>query len=357
MGTARKYNCARSEIDLAPYSYLDAKCPDTVHPSLWRQAQLCLTNGLFEVTEGIYQVRGFDLSNMSIIEGDTGVIVIDPLVSAECAAAGLALYRGHRGDKPVTGVVYTHSHADHFGGVMGVLPNGAGTVPILAPEGFMEHAVSENVYAGPAMTRRANYMYVDLLDPSPTGQVSTGLGIRVSAGSVGLLPPTVDITRTGQEETIDGVRIVFQITPGTEAPAEMNFHFPDRRAPSSLRAPPAAGRGDPLRAGLRRRPGAGRQSEGLRRRWRSALCRGTDVKHAVFADHRPGRGQAACWPTCSRNSGDGAENATCAGSTSPAPSRLREGVRHPQRSTPASPAWLRRSPSRQLFERYLAIAA
>ena len=202
-----------------------------MHPSLWRQAQLCLTNGLFEVTEGIYQVRGFDLSNMSIIEGDTGVIVIDPLVSAECAAAGLALYRGHRGDKPITGVVYTHSHADHFGGVMGVLPNGAGTVPILAPEGFMEHAVSENVYVGPAMTRRANYMYVDLLDPSPTGQVSTGLGIRVSAGSVGLLLPTVDITRTGQEETIDGVRIVFQITPGTEAPAEMNFHFPDRRAP------------------------------------------------------------------------------------------------------------------------------
>jgi alkyl sulfatase BDS1-like metallo-beta-lactamase superfamily hydrolase len=217
-------------FDLSPYSYLDAKCPDTVHPSLWRQAQLCLTNGLFEVTEGIYQVRGFDLSNMSIIEGDTGVIVIDPLVSAECAAAGLALYREHRGDKPVTGVVYTHSHADHFGGVMGVLPNGAGTVPILAPEGFMKHAVSENVYAGPAMTRRANYMYGDLLDPSPTGQVSTGLGIRVSAGSVGLLPPTVDITRTGQEETIDGVRIVFQITPGTEAPAEMNFHFPDRRA-------------------------------------------------------------------------------------------------------------------------------
>ena len=172
-------------FDLSPYAYLDAKCPDTVHPSLWRQAQLCLTNGLFEVTEGIYQVRGFDLSNMSIIEGDTGVIVIDPLVSAECAAAALALYREHRGDKPVTGVIYTHSHADHFGGVLGVLPNGAGDVPILAPEGFMEHAVSENVYAGPAMTRRANYMYGDLLDPSPTGQVSTGLGIRVSQGSVG----------------------------------------------------------------------------------------------------------------------------------------------------------------------------
>jgi alkyl sulfatase BDS1-like metallo-beta-lactamase superfamily hydrolase len=217
-------------FDLAPYAYLDAECPDTVNPSLWRQAQLCRTNGLFEVTDGIYQVRGFDLSNMSMIEGDTGVIVIDPLVSAECAAAGLALYRQHRGDKPVTGVIYTHSHGDHFGGVMGVLPDGAGDIPILAPEGFMEHAVSENVYAGPAMTRRANYMYGDLLDISPTGHVSTGLGIRVSTGSLGLLPPTVDITHTAQEETIDGVRIVFQITPGTEAPAEMNFHFPDRRA-------------------------------------------------------------------------------------------------------------------------------
>ncbi len=123
-------------FDLSPYSYLDAKCPDTVHPSLWRQAQLCLKNGLFEATEGIYQVRGFDLSNMSIIEGDTGVTVIDPLVSAECAAAGLALYRKHRGDKPITGVIYTHSHGDHFGSFMGVLPTDAGTVPILAPEGF-----------------------------------------------------------------------------------------------------------------------------------------------------------------------------------------------------------------------------
>ncbi len=216
--------------DLEAYRYLDGDCPPTVHPSLWRQAQLCAKHGLFEVTSGIYQVRGLDLSNMTIVEGDTGVIVIDPLISAETAAAALALYRKNRGDRPVTGVIYTHSHVDHFGGVKGVLPGGAGDAPILAPEGFLEHAVSENVYAGGAMTRRALYMYGDLLDRSPTGQVSTGLGIATSEGTVGLIAPTVDITRTGQEETIDGVRIVFQITPGTEAPAEMNFHFPGRRA-------------------------------------------------------------------------------------------------------------------------------
>jgi alkyl sulfatase BDS1-like metallo-beta-lactamase superfamily hydrolase len=216
--------------DLSAYGYLDGECPDTVHPSLWRQAQLCLKNGLFEVTEGIYQVRGFDLSNMTIVEGDTGVIVIDPLISAECAAAAIALYHEHRGGKPVTGVIYTHSHGDHFGGVMGVLPDGAGDVPILAPAGFLEHVVSENVYAGTAMNRRANYMYGATLGVSATGQVSSGLGTATSHGALGLLPPTRDITHTGQQETIDGVRIVFQMTPGTEAPAEMNFHFPDRRA-------------------------------------------------------------------------------------------------------------------------------
>jgi alkyl sulfatase BDS1-like metallo-beta-lactamase superfamily hydrolase len=216
--------------DLEKYSYLKADCPPTVNPSLWRQAQLCAMQGLFLVTDGIYQIRGFDLSNMTIVEGDTGVIVIDPLISAECAAAGLELYRKSRGAKPVTGVIYTHSHADHFGGVDGVLPDGAGDVPILAPEGFLGHAVSENVYAGVAMNRRAAYMYGAVLGRGTTGQVSTGLGIATSEGSVGLIAPTVDITTTGQEEIVDGVRIVFQITPGTEAPAEMNFHFPDRRA-------------------------------------------------------------------------------------------------------------------------------
>jgi alkyl sulfatase BDS1-like metallo-beta-lactamase superfamily hydrolase len=220
----------RVVFDLTRYGFLETECPESVNPSLWRQAQLCATNGLFEVTEGIYQVRAFDLSNMTIVEGDTGVVVIDPLISAECAAAAIALYREHRGDRPVTGMIYTHSHGDHFGGVLGVLPDGAADVPIVAPEGFMEHAVSENVYAGNAMQRRAVFMYGSSLEVGPTAQVGTGLGIAASRGAVGLLAPTVDITQTGQEETLDGVRIVFQLTPGTEAPAEMNFHFPDRRA-------------------------------------------------------------------------------------------------------------------------------
>jgi alkyl sulfatase BDS1-like metallo-beta-lactamase superfamily hydrolase len=220
----------RAVFDLVPYSYLKGQCPDTVNPSLFRQAQLCATNGLFEVTTGIYQVRGFDISNMTIIEGEKGVIVIDPLVSAECAAAAIALYREHRGDRPVNGVIYTHSHVDHFGGVMGVLPDGAGDVPIVAPQGFMEEAVAENVYAGTAMTRRATYQYGMQLEVTGAGQTSLGLGIAASTGSVGLLPPTIDITHTGQRETIDGVPIDFQLTPGTEAPAEMNFYFPDQRA-------------------------------------------------------------------------------------------------------------------------------
>jgi alkyl sulfatase BDS1-like metallo-beta-lactamase superfamily hydrolase len=208
---------------------LSGECPDTVNPSLWRQCQLTSIQGLFEVTDGIYQVRGIEISNMTLVEGNTGVIVIDPLVSAECAAAGLALYREHRGDRPVTAVIYTHSHIDHFGGVLGVVAADT-TVPIVAPEGFLEHAVSENVYAGTAMLRRGVYQAGTSLPISATGTLGMGLGTGSSAGTVGLIAPTLDITRTGQEETLDGVRIVFQITPATEAPAEMNFHFPDRRA-------------------------------------------------------------------------------------------------------------------------------
>jgi len=204
-------------------------CPETVHPSLWRQCQLTAIQGLFEVTEGIYQVRGLDLSNMTLVEGAAGMIVIDPLISAECAAAGLALYREHRGDRPVTAVIYTHSHLDHFGGVLGVVDIGT-DVPIVAPEHFLEHAVSENVYAGGAMLRRATYYGGVNLPVSATAKVGIGLGSGTSAGTVGLLAPTLDITHTGQEETLDGVRIIFQVTPGTEAPAEMNFYFPAQRA-------------------------------------------------------------------------------------------------------------------------------
>ena len=209
------------------YAFLAGECPDTAHPSLWRQGQLVSRQGLYEVCPGIYQVRGLDLSNMTLVEGDEGVIVIDPLISAETAAAALGLYRSHRGDRPVTAVIYTHAHVDHFGGVRGVLGD---DVPILAPEGFMESAVSENVYAGVAMSRRAVYMYGAALEKGPAGQIGCGLGMTNSTGTVGLVPPTLEITRTGQEEVLDGVRIVFQVTPGTECPAEMNFYFPDHRA-------------------------------------------------------------------------------------------------------------------------------
>jgi alkyl sulfatase BDS1-like metallo-beta-lactamase superfamily hydrolase len=213
--------------DIDSYAFLSGDCPDTANPSLWRQGQLCARQGLYAVTDGIYQVRGLDLSNMTLVEGEQGVIVIDPLISAETAAAALNLYRAHRGDRPVTAVIYTHSHVDHFGGVQGVV---ADEVPILAPAGFLEHAVSENVYAGNAMNRRAVYMYGAVLDRGPAGQIGAGLGLTNSTGSIGLIPPTIDITHTGQEETVDGVRISFQLTPGTEAPAEMNLLFTQQRA-------------------------------------------------------------------------------------------------------------------------------
>jgi alkyl sulfatase BDS1-like metallo-beta-lactamase superfamily hydrolase len=231
-GVIRNTN-GRVVWDAEAYGFLGPECPDSANPSLWRQAQLNVIHGLFEVADRIYQVRGLDLSNMTIVEGDQGILVIDPLISVECAAAALALYREHRGDRPVTGLLYTHSHVDHFGGARGVVSAddvASGRVPVFAPIGFLEHAISENVYAGPAMTRRATYMYGALLPKGPAGQIGAGLGQTTSTGTVTLIPPTVDITHTGQEETVDGIRMVFQLTPGTEAPAEMNFLFPERRA-------------------------------------------------------------------------------------------------------------------------------
>lgn len=215
------------------YDFIEGDAPDTVNPSLWRQSTLAATDGLFEVVPGLYQVRGLDLSNISFVEGETGVIVIDPLISTETAAAALALYREHRGDRPVTGVIYTHCHVDHFGGVKGVTTQedvDAGRVPVLAPEGFVEHAVSENVYAGTAMARRAGYMYGAALPRSPQGALGAGLGQTTSTGTVTLIAPTLEITTTGQEEVVDGVRIAFQMAPGTEAPAEMLFYFPGLKA-------------------------------------------------------------------------------------------------------------------------------
>ncbi len=211
------------------YRFLEGENPGTVHPSLWRQSGLVTVSGLFEVVPGIYQVRGLDLSNITFVEGERGVVVIDPLISTETAAAALALYRQERGDRPVTGVIYSHSHVDHFGGVRGVTTQedvDSGACPIIAPAGFVEHAVSENVYAGTAMARRAGYMYGAALTKGPDGQVGAGLGQTTSTGAVTLIPPTVHITETGQREVVDGVEIEFQLTPGTEAPSEMNFFFP-----------------------------------------------------------------------------------------------------------------------------------
>jgi alkyl sulfatase BDS1-like metallo-beta-lactamase superfamily hydrolase len=222
----------RTVWGLEAYGFLDDDCPDTANPSLWRQSRLVAQHGLYEVVEGVYQVRGFDLSNMTLVEGDRGVLVIDPLISAETAAAALALYRRHRGERPVTGVLYTHSHVDHFGGIRGVLSQDDvdGGVPVIAPEGFLDHAISENVYAGTAMARRAAYMYGAALPKGARGQIGAGLGQTTSTGSVGLIQPTLDVTATGQTETVDGIRLVFQLTPGTEAPAELNVHLPDRKA-------------------------------------------------------------------------------------------------------------------------------
>lgn len=216
------------------YAFLDGPAPTSVHPSLWRQSTLAAKQGLYEVVPGIYQVRGLDISNVTFVETDNGIIVIDPLISTEVAAAALALYREHRGgDRPVVAVIYTHSHVDHFGGVLGVTSQAdvdAGAVAVLAPEGFIEHTVQENVYAGPAMLRRATYMYGVELPRGPMDQVGCGLGQTTSTGEVAVIVPTIDIRTTGETHTIDGVEIEFQMAPGTEAPAEMHFYFPRFRA-------------------------------------------------------------------------------------------------------------------------------
>lgn len=220
--------------DMNSYAFENTEtAPPTVNPSLWRMERLNNFAGLFKVTEGIYQVRGFDLANMDVIEGKTGLIIVDPLMSAETSRAGLDLYYKHRPKKPVVAVIYTHCHVDHYGGVKGVVSEAdvqAGKVKIFAPDGFLEHAVSENVYAGYAMSRRAQYMYGPLLDKGPQGQVGSGLGKTLSRGTVTLIPPTNVISGTVVDRTIDGIEFVFQLTPGTEAPAEMNFYLPQFRA-------------------------------------------------------------------------------------------------------------------------------
>ncbi|MDR0225965.1 MAG: MBL fold metallo-hydrolase [Burkholderiaceae bacterium] len=215
------------------YGFLAAdQAPDTVHPSLWRQAQRNRISGLFQVAEGLYQVRGLDLSNMTILEGDTGLIVVDPLMYTETARAAMDLYFQHRPRRPVRAVVYSHSHVDHFGGVRGVVRQedvDAGRVQVIAPAGFMAEAVGENVIAGPAMGRRALYQFGMLLPRDARGQVDAGLGKAGAPGTMGLIPPTRLITQAREQLRIDGVDMEFALTPGAEAPAEMIMYYPRSR--------------------------------------------------------------------------------------------------------------------------------
>ncbi|HKJ20371.1 MAG TPA: alkyl sulfatase dimerization domain-containing protein [Woeseiaceae bacterium] len=221
--------------DIGKYDFLlTGEEFDSIHPSLQRQATLNMNYGLFEVVPGkIYQVRGFDLANMTVVRGETGWIVFDVLLVKETAAAALELVNQQLGERPVTAVVYSHSHADHFGGIHGVVDEEnvrSGKVPIIAPRGFMDHAIAENIYAGNAMTRRAGYQYGRMLPISPSGQVDSAIGKATATGVVGLVAPTRVIEEDYEEVVVDGVRMVFQNTPGTEAPAEMNTWFPDYKA-------------------------------------------------------------------------------------------------------------------------------
>jgi alkyl sulfatase BDS1-like metallo-beta-lactamase superfamily hydrolase len=218
---------------LEAYGFLtEEKAPATVNPSLWRQSRLNMHHGLFEVVPGVYQVRGLDIANMTLIEGERGVIVVDTLTSIEGARAAMELYFQHRGRRPVTAVVFTHTHTDHWGGAHGVLDGetlARGEVPIVAPNLFMEHAVSENIIAGPAMLRRAQYQFGPFLAKGPRGQVDCGLGKSMAAGSVKLLRPSDLIMETGDKRVIDGVEFEFQMAPNSEAPAEMHFFVPRYR--------------------------------------------------------------------------------------------------------------------------------
>jgi alkyl sulfatase BDS1-like metallo-beta-lactamase superfamily hydrolase len=216
-----------------PYAFLDPEqAADTVNPSLWRQARLNRTHGLFQVSPRIFQVRGFDIANITFIEGDSGLIALDALTVADTAAAALALYRKHRdpeGRRRLHTVMYSHSHGDHFGGVLGLVTQAdvdAGRVQVIAPDGFLHEAVAENVIAGVPMFRRAAFQFGHTLPKGPTGQVDAGLGKTMPAGRAGLIAPTLSITRPFETHVIDGVTIEFQLAPGTEAPAEMHFWFP-----------------------------------------------------------------------------------------------------------------------------------
>lgn len=223
--------------DLKELDIFKGKRPDTVNPSLWRNAQLLSQSGLFKVTDRIYQVRGIELANLTVVLGKTGYIVIDTLTTVESARAAMDLVRARLGDKQVMGVIYTHSHIDHFGGAAGVItPEEAAArkVPIVAPGGFLKEAISENVIAGPAMSRRAIYAFGHLIGTGPKADISDGIGpafnrLGNATGAVRMLPPTHEVTKTGETMTIDGVTLEFQYMPDTEAPAEMAIYMPQLR--------------------------------------------------------------------------------------------------------------------------------
>ena len=220
-------------FDYDAYQFIKGQSPDTVNPSLWRHARLNAEIGLFKVTDGIYQLRGFDVANITLIEGKTGWIVVDAMTSRESAAAAMAFARQHLGNKPVTALVFSHSHIDHFGGALGVLtPQEVAErkVPVIAPAGFMEEATSENVMVGTAMGRRSIYQFGRDLERSAKGNVDTGLGKNVVYGTFGILPPTQLITKPTEELTLDGVHFVFHNVPGAEAPAELTFFIPAKKA-------------------------------------------------------------------------------------------------------------------------------
>ena len=211
--------------NLDAYAFVTGPAPDTVNPSLWRHMTHLKRHGLFAVTKNVWQVRGFDVSNMTVIRGASGWIVIDPLTSVEAAQAAMELVNQTLGKRPVSAVIYSHSHGDHFGGVKGVVDPAdvaSGKVPVIAPAGFMEEATSENVMAGGAMMRRAAYQFGTGLKPGATGQMGSGIGMGLSAGTLSLIPPTDTVGKTGDTRTVDGVALEFQIVSGTEAPAEFN---------------------------------------------------------------------------------------------------------------------------------------
>ena len=219
--------------DMKQFEFLSGDAPDTVNPSLWRVSELNAKAGLFEVAEGIYQIRAFDLANMTFIRGDKGWIVVDPLTANETAEAGYALVKQHVEDAPISAVIFTHSHVDHFGGVKGLVSLDqveSGEVEIIAPEHFFIESVNENLMAGNQMSRRASYMYGNLLPKSPEGTVGSGLGTTTAAGTVTILDATIEIAETPTELTIDGVDMVFLHTPGAEAPAELMFYMPEKKA-------------------------------------------------------------------------------------------------------------------------------